>query len=150
MYQEIERKVANIMKWLPEFIEKNYDERRMGHLIENHLNIPDDRLKRRIIKEAKYSATSFYGEKETVVEVLKNILVNNAEEIAYYLADDDDDEIWIIEDEMPKASICGAGYFRSVEHDWTDGARVCSMVRIAVKKNKNCNEPIICSIYPIE
>ena len=44
MYQEIERKVANIMKWLPEFIEKNYDERRMGHLIENHLNIPDDRF----------------------------------------------------------------------------------------------------------
>lgn len=149
MYQETKKKVANIMKWLPGFIKENYDERRMGHLIEKHLNIPDDKLKHRIIKEAKYSATSFYGEQETVVEALTKVLVDNAEEIAYYLADDEDDEIWIIEDEMPEL-ICGSGYFRSAEHDWSIGAKECSMVRIAVKKNKNCNEPIICSIYPIE
>ena len=148
MVSEYEKRVANVMKWLPGLLEEKYDERRMGHLLEKHLNIKDEHLINRMMRERKYCATSFYGEKSVVIAALQKVLIDNAEEIAMYLADRDDNEIWIIEDEMP-AEISGSGFYATKDHNWDDGAVECDMVRIAIKKSDNGNEPIILSIYPI-
>lgn len=145
-YKNYDERKANIMKWLPTFLKENYNEKRMGHLLERHINIDDQSLIKRVVKEGKYSATSFYGDEKTIIAALNGVLISNADEIASFLADDGC-EMWVIEDEMP-AEISGSGYFRSKEHDWNEGAKECTIVRIAIKKRANCNEPFICSIYP--
>ncbi len=147
-YEEYQKRVANIMIWLPDFLQKEYDARRMGHLLENHINVSEQRLISRLYKERKYAASSFYGEENVIISAIQQVLIQNAEEIAEYMADEDNYDLWIIEDAMPE-HISGGAFLKAANHEWRDGALPCSQIRIAIKKNKGCNEPIICSIYPI-
>lgn len=138
----------NIMKWLPEVLEKDFKSiDKYGHLLENHINKSDEFLMKRSARK-KINASTFIGDEQEILVHIHKELVSKAEMIAEYLADDgygsDDYEL-----ECELGPIKGKTYlYDANQHDWNNGAKSCSRFFIIIKKGKNTNHFFIKTAYP--
>ena len=72
----------NIMKWLPEVLEKEFRTiDKYGHLLENHINKSDEFLMQRSARK-KINASTFVGDEHEIVAHIHKELITKAEMIA--------------------------------------------------------------------
>lgn len=141
-------KYNNIMKWLPEVLEKEFRTiDKYGHLLENHINKSDEFLMQRSARK-KINASTFVGNEHEIVAHIHKELIAKAEMIAEYLADDaygsDDYEL-----ECDLGLLQGKTYlYDANQHDWKDGPKSCSKFFIIIKKGRSTNHFFIKSVYP--
>lgn len=147
MSSNYEKKLHNIMGWIDEYIEETFtDFKSFGHLLENHVNKTDEFLMNRC-KGGKKAATSFLGKETDIIALVKDTLLEKSDEIAEYLADDEDNERWEIYG-MLNDNVQGHSYSRNISHDWNNGPTECSEFIIAIEKLHAENGFVVVSVYP--
>ena len=147
-YKDVEAKADRIMTWLPEYIKSFNNWNRFNHLLLKHVNVSDEAMKRRAIKERK-TVSTFLGDEEDILQLMLETLLDSAEEIAEYLADPvSDSEPWEIWADIPPY-IGGIMFQYGQNHNWNDGPLVCSKFSIIIQKNKKENGFCVKSCYPI-
>ena len=144
------KRVANIQKWIKDYITNLKGMENFGHLFERHLNHPDEKMMRSCAHE-KCTITSFTGSEEAIVEAIKSLLLTNCDEIVEWLADDSDNEDWILYGDLSDFDIQGKCYLNSPKHNWKEGPKECSefVVVLTKKRSKKRLEFLIKSSYPI-
>lgn len=148
-YDKYEARKARIEKWFDEYIVSTFvSVNQFGHLCCNHLNKSDAFLMSRSTKIHK-DTSSFIGEEEDVYKMLISIILEHRIELIEYLADTDDKETWEVRDSI-RGNVKGKKYSTSTNHNWKEGAIVCTGAVIAFKKNSNnFNSLVITSAYPV-
>lgn len=147
-FDEYRKKYKNILNWLPEYLECNFNKiEDYGHLFENHLNKDDAFLIKRCCKK-RINASTFIGNSDEIVKHLHQALIDNKEEIAEYLADATyGTDCYEIECEL--GSLKGKiFYFDSQVHDWSEGAKECYGIRMIIQKKVKSNEFFIKTVFP--
>jgi hypothetical protein len=153
-YREYEKKL--------EYYQKLYDKTYMkiffaslgdfGHMDEFHINMSSYKLKERLVKKDKEKklkmASSFYGQKEEILKMTQDLLVDSAEELAEYMADEEDDEPWILMGNLSN-NVTGRAFLRDRSHDWKEGPLTCSRFIIAIQKNHDGERFHVTSCYPV-
>lgn len=145
-----EAKKQNIEKWIGEYIKKAFTMRypeHFGHLFVRHMNLKEDHMMNRCKKES-VNVSSFLGSSERIVEMIRNTLLAHQEEVAEYLADDDDQEPWIIYGELPE-DIQGVAYLHGRSHDWSKGAISCTEFVVVIRKLQRENGFCVQTAHPI-
>lgn len=144
---DAKRTKDNIMKWLPEYIQRKCNSgRTWEHIIAEHVNIDTKYVIYRLMRERKRAVSSFYGDVKAVVEMLSSAIIESAEEIAWWLADKDDVEDYSIAAEI-KEPIYGLGYTRWNEWDNPDALGYFEM---HLTKNPHDNGFRVRTAYPVE
>lgn len=144
-----ERK-ESISKWFDEYVLRTFNTpERFGHLKEYHINKSDDFLRKRSIRE-RIDASTFLGDTEDILEMLKQALLDNREELIEYLADTDDFDNWEVFGSLP-SNVTGHMYRNSMQHDWERGPIICKSFKIACQKkdSKLNNGFFIKTVYPV-
>ena len=145
-----EAKKQNIKTWIGEYIEKAFTMRypdNFGHLFVRHMNLKEDHMMNRCRKES-INVSSFLGSSERIVEMIRNTLLAHQEEVAEYLADDVDQEPWIIYGELPE-DIQGVAYLHGRSHDWSKGAISCTEFVVVIRKLQRENGFCVQTAHPI-
>lgn len=147
--EKYEEKKKKINVWYDEYINNDFCKlNNFGHLREYHLNKSDEFLRKRAVRLRKNCST-FCGDKELVIDLLKSTLIKNRDEIIEYLSDDDDQDIWEILESFPKDSkVHNKIYLFSQNHDWNNGPLSCEYFKISIKKLSTSNGFLITSAYP--
>lgn len=128
-------KKANIDKWIRPYISSTFKRRKFFyHIEEKHLNKSCDYLKNRC-KETKSSASTFIGYKDEVISLIVKTLLENADAISEYLADDTDSDNFFIYGNLTP-SVAGI-MFQYHGHDWNQGALECEEFVIVITKLRN-------------
>ena len=119
---------------------------------EFHINMSSYKLKERLVKKDKEKklkmASSFYGQKEEILKMTQDLLVDSAEELAEYMADEEDDEPWILMGNLSN-NVTGRAFLRDRSHDWKEGPLTCSRFIIAIQKNHDGERFHVTSCYPV-
>lgn len=129
-----EKKKNNIMKWIRDEIRAKVNSPGMRHVLSRHMNRDKKVLKDRCIVENRIHASTFIGKETDVQELIIRIMLDAAEEIAAWLADDSDWEEWILEGDIPPEAVSGIMYSNTRAHDWADGALDCDSVVVVLVK----------------
>ena len=153
-YNEYEKK----LKYYQDLFDKVYLETffaslgDFGHMDEFHINMPSYKLTDRLIKKDKERklkmAASFYGNKEDVLLMAQELLIDSREELAEYMADEDDDEPWILMGNL-SYHVTGRAFLRDRSHEWKNGPLSCSRFIIVIKKNNDGKNFHVTSCYPV-
>lgn len=142
-------KRKNVGNWILNYIETVFtDVSRYGHVFERHINQETARMCERCARKRE-NISSFYGNPTDVVNLLHATLKENADEIADWLADDSDDQDWIIYGAFRDSRVTGKIILYSGNHDWSDGAIECREFSVVLAKMKHINGFKIRSCYPI-
>ena len=144
-----ETKRKNVRKWISSYIEKVFaDAGRYGHLFERHINQDASRICERCAREHE-NISSFYGKADEVINLLYVTLMESADEIADWLADDTDDQDWVIYGDFRNDHVKGKIFLYSGNHNWDDGPLECSEFSIVLAKLHHANGFKIRSCYPV-
>lgn len=144
-----EAKRKNIGKWIHSYINSEFRNlNRYGHLIRRHLNQNPADMMKRSAKE-KENISSFYGREQDVLALVHQTLLDNAEEIADWLADDTDRLPWVVYGSFIDDSVTGKIIMYSGKFNWDDGPVDCNEFVVALSKIEHNNAFRIRSCYPI-
>ena len=128
-------KKANIDKWIRSYISSTFKRRKFFyHIEEKHLNKSSDYLKDRC-KKKKGSASTFIGYKDDVISLIVEALLEDADAISAYLADDTDTEEYIVYGDLTP-SVSGI-VFQYHGHNWNQGPLKCSEFVVLITKLRN-------------
>lgn len=128
-------KKANIDKWICPYISSTFKKRMFFyHIEEKHLNKSYDFLKSRC-KARQGNASTFIGYKDEVISLIVETLLDNADAISEYLADDTDNDNFFIYGNLTP-SVAGI-MFQYRGHNWNDGALECDEFVIVITKLRN-------------
>lgn len=142
-------KRENVGKWIHSYIESVFaDAGRYCHVFERHMNEDTAHMCERCVRKHE-NISSFYGNPDDVVDLLHTTLKENKDEIADWLADDADDQDWIIYGKFGGSKVEGKIILYSGIHNWDDGPLDCSEFSIVLAKLHNANGFRIRSCYPI-
>lgn len=142
-------KRENVGKWICSYIENVFaDAGRYGHVFERHMNQDIAHMCERCVRKHE-NISSFYGNPNDVVDLLHTTLKENANEVADWLADDTDDQDWIIYGDFRDSKVKGKIILYSGKHNWDEGPLDCSEFSIVLAKQRCANGFRIRSCYPI-
>ena len=128
-------KKANIDKWIRPYISSTFRRRKFFyHIEEKHLNKSYDYLKNRC-KEIKGSASTFIGYKDDVISLIVETLLEDADAISEYLADDTDTEDFYISGTL--TPFVSGIMFQYHGHDWNQGPLKCDEFIVVITKLRN-------------
>lgn len=94
---EIALKAKSMRSELEQYIRDNFDWRKadselfkinFSHVFRHHLNASSDNMRQRIYKYHLKAASTFFGTKETVSDLICKCLLEHIDEICEYCADD--------------------------------------------------------------
>lgn len=147
-FERYEKRKEAIALWYNRYIETTYTKlSRFGHLAEYHLNKTDAFLMKRCA-DIRKNTSSFVGNPEDVMAMIRNSLIRNREEIIEYLANEDDKDVWELIDLLDE-KVGGKIITTSSQHDWSKGALSCTEYKITLKKDPtSANHFVITSAYP--
>ena len=135
-----------IQKWIKNYILEFGKMDRLGHLLENHVNIKEERLKFRCKRE-RVDVSTFIGNSSDIISNIVEIMLDSYDEIAGYLADDSDTQRWVLEGYL-NDNVKGIA-FKYRGHNWNDGALSCKKMCIVIQKKKGENGFYVKTVYPL-
>lgn len=113
-----------------------YDIEYSGGHLHKHLNVEDGKLIDRVLTEHKRLATTFDGNEDEVMDLIKAVLLDDSNDMPQMVLEwfnddtDPDDFRWDIE----LGRVVGHGFFKEGWHDWNTGAAKCTAVTIQLRK----------------
>ena len=147
----ITEKAKNIQKWLPEYIEENFDKILGEHLVLNHINCTNKEQINRLTIDRKNVVSSFYGSEEVIVSAIKRELLDDCSiaTIAYWLATGMEESTNIDVYGLPQNTTAKSLTFKG----WKNGQPLteendCEEYTICFKRRAG-NDFYITSVYPI-
>lgn len=149
-YEMLTQRAENILKWLPEKIQKKYDaadEHHYGHLFVYHFERDSKYLKERCLREHKNS-TAFFARGDKGQSLLKDAVLHtlldeiNTQDISFWLADPQDFDT--LEIEVESDTPVGHGYA------YIDGKAVHKITKtfLIVLVKSSVNDFEIMTVYP--
>ena len=132
---------------------EHFDQNTCDHLIDNHINKSRTQMRERIRQNKKIKiASSFYGEREIIMNFIKEDLLSEdcLDQLADYFIDQSWMDPYYLYFDIPE-DIKAISFLSAPEHDWEKGAVECSEYVVIIKKDKNFiynDRWGIASIYP--